>query len=174
MLHILCVAKNYTQYIGAIMKCPYCTSSEIRVIDKRETDAGNVTRRRRECMSCSKRFTTYERAEVLDLFVIKKDKRREAFDRQKLKRNLMKACEKRPISRETIDQLIANIEQELINMRKSEIDSRVVGEFVMEALKELDKVAYIRFASVYRDFKDVEDFEKELQQLVQNGKVGPT
>jgi transcriptional repressor NrdR len=156
------------------MKCPYCGSLKIKVIDKRETDAGNVTRRRRECLSCSKRFTTYERAEVLDLFVIKKDKRRETFDRQKLRRNLMKACEKRPISQETIDQLIGHIEQQLINMRKSEIGSRVIGELVMESLKELDKVAYIRFASVYRDFKDVEDFEKELRQLIQNGRAGQT
>jgi transcriptional repressor NrdR len=108
---------------------------------------------------------------VLNLFIIKKDKRREAFDRQKLKRNLMKACEKRPISHETIDHLIANIEQELINMRKSEIESRLLGELVMAALKDFDKVAYIRFASVYRDFKDVEDFEKELRELVENEKT---
>ena len=142
------------------MKCPYCERPETKVLDKRETDAGHITRRRRECLSCARRFTTYERAEVLNLFIIKKDKRREAFDRQKLKRNLMKACEKRPISHEAIDRLIANIDQELINMRKSEIESRLLGELVMAALKNFDKVAYIRFASVYRDFKDVEDFEK--------------
>ena len=153
------------------MKCPYCERPETKVLDKRETDAGHITRRRRECLSCARRFTTYERAEVLNLFIIKKDKRREAFDRQKLKRNLMKACEKRPISHETIDHLIANIEQELINMRKSEIESRLLGELVMAALKDFDKVAYIRFASVYRDFKDVEDFEKELRQLVENEKT---
>ena len=153
------------------MKCPYCESPETKVLDKRETDAGHITRRRRECLSCAKRFTTYERAEVLNLFIIKKDKRREAFNRQKLKRNLMKACEKRPISHEIIDHLIANIEQELINMRKSEIQSRALGELVMAELKELDKVAYIRFASVYRDFTDVEDFEKELQELIQNEKT---
>jgi transcriptional repressor NrdR len=153
------------------MKCPYCERPETKVLDKRETDAGHITRRRRECLSCARRFTTYERAEVLNLFIIKKDKRREAFDRQKLKRNLMKACEKRPISHETIDHLIANIEQELINMRKSEIESRLLGELVMAALKDFDKVAYIRFASVYRDFKDVEDFEKELRELVENEKT---
>ena len=156
------------------MKCPYCERPETKVLDKRETDAGHITRRRRECLSCARRFTTYERAEVLNLFIIKKDKRREAFDRQKLKRNLMKACEKRPISHETIDHLIANIEQELINLRKSEIESRLLGELVMTALKDFDKVAYIRFASVYRDFKDVEDFEKELRQLVENEKTKET
>jgi len=108
------------------------------------------------------------------LFVIKKDQRREAFDRQKLKRNLMKACEKRPISQETIDRLIGDIEQQLISMRKSEIESRVIGELVMDALKDLDKVAYIRFASVYRDFKDVADFEAELRQLTQGAEVDET
>ena len=150
------------------MKCPYCGSFETKVLDKRETDGRSVTRRRRECLSCEKRFTTYERAEVLDLFVIKKDQRREPFNREKLRRNLMKACEKRPISQETIDRLIGEIEQQLIGMRKSEIDSRSIGELVMDILKATDKVAYIRFASVYRDFKDVADFEKELQQLTQN------
>ena len=150
------------------MKCPYCESFETKVLDKRETDGRSVTRRRRECLICEKRFTTYERAEVLDLFVIKKDQRREAFNREKLRRNLMKACEKRPISQGTIDRLIGEIEQQLISMRKSEIDSRRIGELVMDILKDTDKVAYIRFASVYRDFKDVADFEKELQQLTQN------
>ena len=150
------------------MKCPYCESFETKVLDKRETDGRSVTRRRRECLICEKRFTTYERAEILDLFVIKKDQRREAFNREKLRRNLMKACEKRPISQGTIDRLIGEIEQQLISMRKSEIDSRRIGELVMDILKDTDKVAYIRFASVYRDFKDVADFEKELQQLTQN------
>ena len=156
------------------MKCPYCERPETKVLDKRETDAGHITRRRRECLSCARRFTTYERAEVLNLFIIKKDKRREAFNREKLKRNLMKACEKRPISHEAIDRLIANIDQELINMRKSEIESRLLGELVMTALKDFDKVAYIRFASVYRDFKDVEDFEKGLRELVENEKTKET
>jgi transcriptional repressor NrdR len=156
------------------MKCPYCSNPETKVIDKRDSDAGSIIRRRRECLSCAKRFTTYERAEVLDLFVIKKDQRRETFDRQKLKRNLMKACEKRPISQETIDHLIGDIEQQLISMHKSEIESRVIGELVMDALKDLDKVAYIRFASVYRDFKDVADFEAELRQLTQSTEVDET
>jgi transcriptional repressor NrdR len=152
------------------MKCPYCGGTDTRVIDKRDTEAGTVIRRRRECLVCEKRFTTYERAETLDLFVIKKDLRREAFDRQKLKRNIMKACEKRPISQETIDLLIGQIEQKLISMRKSEIESRVIGELVMEGLRALDQVAYIRFASVYRNFKDAVDFEKELEQLAQSQK----
>ena len=147
------------------MKCPYCNGSSIRVIDKRDTDGGTAIRRRRACLHCSKRFTTYERAEVLDLFIIKKDQRREAFDRQKLKRNIMKACEKRSISQETIDRLIGDVEQKLISMHRSEIESHIIGEIVMDALKNLDGVAYIRFASVYRDFKDAADFENELRQL---------
>lgn len=147
------------------MKCPYCNGSSIRVIDKRDTDGGTTIRRRRACLHCSKRFTTYERAEVLDLFIIKKDQRREAFDRQKLRRNIMKACEKRLISQETIDRLIGEIEQKLISMHKSEIESHIIGEIVMDALKNLDSVAYIRFASVYRDFKDAADFENEIRQL---------
>ena len=147
------------------MKCPYCNGSSIRVIDKRDTDAGTAIRRRRACLHCSKRFTTYERAEVLDLFIIKKDQRREAFDRRKLKRNIMKACEKRSISQETIDRLIGDVEQQLISIHKSEIESHIIGEIVMDALKNLDSVAYIRFASVYRDFKDAADFENELRQL---------
>lgn len=150
------------------MKCPYCGGPNIRVIDKRDTDAGSVIRRRRECLHCSKRFTTYERAEVLDLFVIKKDLRREAFNRQKLKGNITKACEKRPISQENIDFLIGHIEQQLISMNKSEIESGVIGELVMDSLKDLDQVAYIRFASVYRDFKDAADFEDELRRLAPN------
>ncbi len=156
------------------MKCLYCGESNIRVIDKRDTDGGNAIRRRRECLHCSKRFTTYERAEVLDLSIIKKDQRREAFDRQKLKRNIMKACEKRVISQETIDYLIGHIEQQLISMHKSEIESHVIGELVMDALKGLDQVAYIRFASVYRDFKDAADFEKELRQLAHNAQINET
>ena len=147
------------------MKCPYCNGSSIRVIDKRDTDAGTAIRRRRACLHCSKRFTTYERAEVLDLFIIKKDQRREAFDRQKLRRNIMKACEKHSISQETIDRLIGDVEQQLISMHRSEIESHIIGEIVMDALKNLDSVAYIRFASVYRDFKDAADFENELRQL---------
>jgi len=163
-----------TQDVGDFMKCPYCGGLDTRVVDKRDTDSGGVIRRRRECLVCEKRFTTYERAETLDLFVIKKDQRREAFDRQKLKRNVLKACEKRPISHEQIDLMIGQIEQKLIGIRKREIESRVIGELVMEGLKELDQVAYIRFASVYRDFKDVGDFEKELEQLAHSEKSDQT
>ena len=145
------------------MKCPYCGSRETKVIDKRDTEA--ITRRRRECGSCGRRFTTYERAEVLDLYVIKKDGRRESFDRQKLLRGLLRACEKRPVSRPDIDRLVSEIEQQLLSKRSNEISHEVIGELVMEGLRELDKVAYIRFASVYREFKDAEDFERELQEL---------
>ena len=147
------------------MKCPYCNSPSTKVREKRDTDKENVVRRRRECETCSKRFTTYERAEVLDLFIIKKDQRREMFDRRKLRISLTKACEKRPIKHEKLESLISEIEQKLIRIRRTDIESRIVGEIVMDLLKEIDEVAYIRFASVYRDFKDVTDFEKELQEI---------
>ncbi|HIC18157.1 TPA: transcriptional repressor NrdR [Candidatus Poribacteria bacterium] len=147
------------------MKCPYCNSPSTKVMEKRDTDKENVVRRRRECETCSKRFTTYERAEVLDLFIIKKDQRREMFDRRKLRISLTKACEKRPIQHEKLESLISEIEQKLIRIRRTDIESRIVGEIVMDLLKEIDEVAYIRFASVYRDFKDVTDFEKELQEI---------
>ena len=120
---------------------------------------------RRECQACELRFTTYERAEVLDLFIIKKDQRREMFNRQKLRLSLTKACEKRPIKHEKLESLITEVEQQLIRIRRTDIESRVVGEIVMDLLKEIDEVAYIRFASVYRNFKDVTDFEKELQEI---------
>lgn len=134
-------------------------------MEKRDTDKENVVRRRRECETCSKRFTTYERAEVLDLFIIKKDQRREMFDRRKLRISLTKACEKRPIKHEKLESLVSVVEQKLIRIRRTDIESRIVGEIVMDLLKEIDEVAYIRFASVYRDFKDVTDFEKELQEI---------
>ena len=154
----------YARY-GAFMKCPYCSKPTTKVIEKRDTDKENVVRRRRKCSTCSKRFTTYERAEVLDLFIIKKDQRREMFNRQKLRLSLTKACEKRPIKHEKLESLITEVEQQLIRIRRTDIESRVVGEIVMDLLKEIDEVAYIRFASVYRNFKDVTDFEKELQEI---------
>jgi len=146
------------------MKCPYCNNNETQVVDKRETKNFLVTRRRRECLKCKKRFTTYERVEI-DLMVIKKDNRREPFDREKLKKGILRACEKRPISKEKIEKLIEEIESDLKKMKSNEIKSSVIGERVMKKLKSLDKVAYIRFASVYRDFKDVKDFEKEVKEL---------
>jgi len=145
------------------MLCPYC-SSETKVIDKRESGAG-MTRRRRECLSqkCKKRFTTYERIEA-NLRVIKKDKRREPFSREKLLMGMVKACEKRPVSQEAIEKAVNEIETRLKEYG-SEVPSKVIGELVMRALKKLDHVAYIRFASVYREFKDVGDFKKTIKEL---------
>lgn len=146
------------------MNCPYCSNREHRVVDKRE--ANEATRRRRECLRCKKRFTTYERVEPFDLVVVKKDGRREPFNREKLRSGMIKACEKRPIPQEKIDAAIDEIEAELRNEEKKELTSIHVGELVMRKLKKLDKVAYIRFASVYREFADLESFEKELKKLI--------
>ena len=146
------------------MNCPYCSNEEHRVIDKRE--ANEATRRRRECVRCKKRFTTYERIEPFDLVIVKKDGRREPFNREKLRAGLMKACEKRPIPQEKIDRAADEIEADLRNEEKKEVPSTHVGELVMRTLKKLDKVAYIRFASVYREFADLESFEKELKKLI--------
>ena len=147
------------------MQCPYCKSNESKVVDKRTTDKGNATRRRRQCLECSKRFTTYERSETLDLSVIKKNGQRESFDRHKLRISLSKACEKRPIDQDSIDNIVGEVLQRLLALRKNEVESHVIGEVVMELLKGLDDVAYIRFASVYREFKDIHDFQKEVLQI---------
>jgi transcriptional repressor NrdR len=148
------------------MKCPYCGNIETKVVDKRETENDVITRRRRECLKCEKRFTTYEEIEEVELTVIKKDNSREMFNRQKLLGGMLKACEKRPIGRDLVEQAAKEIEQDLLNMEGKEVPSRVVGELVMDKLKKLDKVAYIRYASVYKDFEDVEDFKKELDALI--------
>lgn len=145
------------------MKCPYC-DKDTKVVDKRDT-APEITRRRRECLSCNRRFTTYEKIHETNLFVIKKDNRREQFNKEKLKIGIIKACEKRPISIEKIESLVSEIEKNLKDKNKKEIRSTEIGEFVMKKLKSLDKVAYIRFASVYREFKDVKDFEKEVDMI---------
>ncbi|MCD6226403.1 MAG: transcriptional repressor NrdR [Candidatus Aenigmarchaeota archaeon] len=147
------------------MKCPYCSSTETRVLDKRETADQQITRRRRECLRCGKRFTTYERIEMPDIVVIKKDKRREPFNREKLKTGIVKACSKRPISMDTIENIVDDIERKLRQYKKNEIKSSLIGEMVIKKLRTLDKVAYIRFASVYRDFNDISSFEKELNNL---------
>mgnify|MGYP001613547103 FL=1 len=139
-------------------------------MDKRETDDLVVTRRRRECLKCSKRFTTYERVEGIELIVVKKDGRREAFDREKLKRGLMRACDKRPVSVEQIGKIIDKVESEIRNLDSKEIKSSIVGDKVTKELKKLDQVAYIRFASVYRSFADVTDFQKELKDLLKDKK----
>lgn len=148
------------------MKCPFCGSEESKVTDKRETPDLKVTRRRRECLSCKKRFTTYERVEEIDLVVIKKEGKREMFDRNKLKIGIMKACEKRPVKLEKIEKMLDQIENELRKRKSTEVPSMVIGDFVMRKLKKLDKVAYIRFASVYREFADIQSFQKELKRLL--------
>ena len=145
------------------MKCPYCGYSETKVVDSRESE--DTTRRRRECLRCEKRFTTYERIEQVDIYVIKKDKRRELFDREKLKKGLLRACEKRPVKLEQIEKMLNGIEAKIRSHKSTEVDSTLLGEEVMKQLKKVDKVAYIRFASVYREFKDVQEFEKELKSL---------
>lgn len=150
------------------MKCPFCGYEESKVIDSRPTDEGQRIRRRRECLKCGKRFTTYEIIESLPIIVIKKDKSREAFDRDKLMTGLLRACEKRPISIDTLDTLIDKIETTLQNSLDREVSSEKIGELVMEKLKKIDEVAYVRFASVYRQFKDINTFMKELNKLLNN------
>ena len=144
------------------MRCPFCLSDESKVVDKR--DSGENIRRRRECLKCKKRFTTYENIEEAKIFVVKKDGRREPFSREKLRSGITKACEKRPVSQEKIDNAVSEIEQKLKEKGK-EIPSKFIGELVMKKLKQLDKVAYIRFASVYHEFKDINDFKRELKEI---------
>ena len=146
------------------MLCPYCSHAETKVLDTRES-YDKTTRRRRECLKCSKRFTTYERIETIDLRVIKKNGNIEAFDRSKIRKGMLKACEKRPIKFEKIESIVNEIESELKNQESTEIPTKFIGQLVMEKLKKLDKVAYIRFASVYREFTDLKSFEKELGKL---------
>lgn len=147
------------------MKCPYCSSNDTKVLDKRETEEDLVTRRRRECLKCQKRFTTYERVELADIMVIKKGSNREIFSRDKLKSGIVKACEKRPISSEQINTVVDKIEAKIRNMDSTEIDSKKLGDLVVKELRKLDKVAYIRFASVYREFEDIGEFTKEVKSL---------
>ena len=146
------------------MKCPFCGSKDLKVVDKRESDE-DTERRRRECNSCGKRFTTYERVELLDLRIVKKDGRREPYDRDKILKGVVKSCEKRPVSSEQINKLVDDIEAELFRMEANEIPSTTVGDIVMNHLKTFDEIAYIRFASVYRQFKDIHDLELELKKL---------
>ena len=153
------------------MKCPYCVHNETQVLVSRDSEDTSSIRRRRICLSCNKRFTTYERTDMIDMAVIKKDGRREQFDRNKLLMGLKKACEKRPISMETIEDTAEEIEQDLRKKETIEIPSKVIGEMVMRRLKAIDKVAYIRFASVYRAFEDVESFEKEVKSLLKGEKT---
>jgi len=147
------------------MNCPYCNHIDTKVTDSRDTERS--IRRRRECLSCNKRFTTYEYIEMAPLFVIKKDGRRERFDRAKIRNGMEKALEKRPISHEKIEEMIEGIEEKIRRGGKEEIETSLIGEYVMDALKEVDHVAYIRFASVYRQFTDVTSFEKEVKNLIE-------
>ena len=148
------------------MKCPFCSFEESKVIDSRPTDEGQRIRRRRECLSCGKRFTTYEIIESLPIIVIKKDKSRETFTRDKLMTGLLRACEKRPVSIDTLDNMIDEIETTLQNSLDREVSSEKIGQLVMEKLKKIDEVAYVRFASVYRQFKDINTFMRELNKLL--------
>ena len=150
------------------MRCPFCGYPESKVVDSRPTDESSSIRRRRECLSCSKRFTTYETVESLPLVVVKKDGGRETFDRNKILNGLVKACEKRPVPIAVLEKAASDIEQQLLNSLNREIKTEYIGELVMEKLKDIDEVAYVRFASVYRQFKDINTFMKELETLLGN------
>ena len=152
------------------MRCPFCAYEESKVIDSRPTDEGEKIRRRRECLKCSKRFTTYEMIETMPIVVIKRDKSREAFNREKLMNGMLRACEKRPVSIETLEIAINDIEAVIQNSLDREVSSEKIGELVMDKLKDIDEVAYVRFASVYRSFKDVNSFMSELTSLLNNNK----
>lgn len=156
--------KKYFDGVFEVMKCPFC-SSETKVIESRETNDLNAVRRRRECKDCQNRFTTYERPET-HLRVVKKDDKREEFDREKIKRGILKACEKRPISNDEIDDIVDNVVSEIRKQNSTEVESSYIGKLIMDKLRELDKVAYIRFASVYRSFDDIDSFKEELSELV--------
>jgi len=147
------------------MRCPYCQHHDTGVLDSRMTSTGDSIRRRRECVSCAKRFTTYERMEMLDLAILKKDGRTELFDRAKLLRGIQRACEKRPVKREKIERAVDEIELQLKQLERTEIPSRIVGGLVIEKLRQLDEVAYVRFASVYRRFTDANQFTEEVAKL---------
>jgi transcriptional repressor NrdR len=162
---MLCISGDYR------MDCPYCHTNETKVTDSRDTGAFSI-RRRRECLDCGKRFTTYEYIEMQPLYVIKKDGRREKFDRNKIKKGLLKAIEKRPVSHEQIEEILEGIEEKIRRKGSEEIESQMIGEHVMDALKKTDHVAYIRFASVYRSFADIGSFEEEIKNLTKQNIVG--
>ncbi|MBW2990298.1 transcriptional regulator NrdR [Candidatus Woesearchaeota archaeon] len=151
------------------MKCPFCSNKETCVIETRETDE-DTTRRRRECLKCKKRFTTYEKPENFNLRIIKKDGNRELFDKEKIRKGVLKACEKRPVSNEAIDAFVDDIEKTLRNKHPHEVKSSVIGNLVVNRLKKLDSVAYIRFASVYREFADLTDLQDEIKKLLRENK----
>ena len=148
------------------MKCPFCNQDNTRVVDSRPADDNTAIRRRRMCDACGKRFTTYEKVETIPLIVIKKDQNREQFDRSKIKAGVLRACHKRQVSAEQIHRLVDDVETEVFNLEEREIPSSVIGEIVMDKLKDLEAVAYVRFASVYREFKDVNTFMDELKKIL--------
>ena len=148
------------------MKCPFCNQDNTRVVDSRPADDNTAIRRRRMCDACGKRFTTYEKVETIPLIVIKKDQNREQFDRSKIEAGVLRACHKRPVSAEQIHRLVDDVETEVFNLEEREIPSSVIGEIVMDKLKDLEAVAYVRFASVYREFKDVNTFMDELKRIL--------
>ena len=148
------------------MKCPFCNQDNTRVVDSRPADDNTAIRRRRMCDACGKRFTTYEKVETIPLIVIKKDQNREQFDRSKIEAGVLRACHKRPVSAEQILRLVDDVETEVFNLEEREIPSSVIGEIVMDKLKDLEAVAYVRFASVYREFKDVNTFMDELKKIL--------
>lgn len=149
------------------MKCPFCSHENTRVIDSRPAEDNNSIRRRRVCDECGKRFTTYEKIETIPLIIIKKDNNRETYDRSKIEASVLRACHKRSVSAQQITSLVDEVETEIFNMEEREISSRVIGELLMNKLKSLDPVAYVRFASVYREFKDVNTFMDELKKMLQ-------
>lgn len=148
------------------MKCPYCNHPDTRVIDSRPAEDGSAIRRRRSCDECGKRFTTYEKVETIPLIIIKKDNNREQYNRSKIERGIIRACYKRPVSAEAIQKAVERIEIKIFNLEAKEVSSTDVGEIVMDELKELDEVAYVRFASVYREFKDVNTFMDEIKEMM--------
>ena len=148
------------------MRCPFCREDHDKVVDSRSSGEGAIIRRRRECLRCGRRFTTYERVETLPVRVVKKDGSREEFDRQKILNGIIRACEKRPVPSEAIEQAVAEIENEIYTHYDKEVTSRYIGQLVMKKLRDLDKVAYVRFASVYREFKDVSEFVEEVRPML--------
>lgn len=148
------------------MNCPFCNYNDTKVVDTRPTDEGQAIRRRRECLECFKRFTTYEKIEKIPLIVVKKDGNRQLYDRNKLLNGILKACEKRPVSIGNMEELVDEIEKELYNSMEKEVTSDIIGQMVMDRLKEIDEVSYVRFASVYRQFKDINTFMDELNKLL--------
>ncbi len=153
-----------------VVRCPFCHDEETKVLDSRPTEDGQAIRRRRECLQCHRRFTSYERVEEIPVWVVKKDGRRETFDRSKILRGLLTACEKRPISLESLSSAVDQVERSVRDLASGEVATRVIGELVMQRLRTLDEVAYVRFASVYRQFTDIQGFRQELERLIQTQK----